>query len=71
MAKALVIGVKHRCQAQEMRGMEWAVALGKALTLVKIVLALEHVLRVRTAHCDDPTMDCGIAVGWAVKVVPK
>ena len=38
-------------------------ALGKAQ---KLVPGLEHVLQVRTAHCDDPEVDCSIAVGWAV-----
>ena len=65
MAKALVIAVKHWRQAHEMWGMEWAVALGKAQKPVELVLVLEHVLQVRTAHCDEPAMHCGITVGWA------
>ena len=38
-------------------------ALGKAQ---KLVLGLGHVLQVRTAHFDDPAMDCGITVRLAV-----
>ena len=45
--------------------MEWAVALGKAQKFVQLVLALEHVLQVRTAHSDDPAMRRGITVGRA------
>ena len=45
--------------------MEWAVALGKAQKPVELVLVLEHVLQVRTAHGDEPAMHCGITVGWA------
>jgi len=40
----------------EMWGREWAGALGKAQ---KLVPGLEHVLQVRTAHRDDPSVDCG------------
>ena len=65
MAKALVIAVKHWRQAHKMWGMEWAVALGKAQKPVELVLVLEHVLQVRTAHGDEPAMHCGITVGWA------
>jgi len=43
--------------------MEWEVALGKAQ---KLVLGLGHVLQVRTAHFDDPAMDCGMTVRLAV-----
>lgn len=46
-----------------MWGRERAAALGKAQ---KLELGLEHVLRVRTAHCDEPAVDCGIAVRRAV-----
>ena len=49
-----------------MWGMERAAAPGKAQKLVQLVLALGHVLQVRTAHFDDPAMDCGITVRLAV-----
>ena len=59
--------------------MERAAAPGKAQKLVQLVLALGHVLQVRTAHCDDPAMDCGITARWAatspsegrIKVTPS